>query len=446
MSDLPPGWEWVELGEVAETSLGKMLDKGRATNQHLVPYLRNVNVQWGKFDLSDVATMDVPSDMRAAYELKAGDLLVCEGGEIGRCAIWPGSTSYMAYQKALHRVRPARGVEVRYLRYLLEYLSLSNKLLPYSSGSTIKHLPQRQLRRLPLPLPPTAEQRRIVATLEDHLSRLDAGRDQVKAASSRLRALTKRVIVEALPVPGPAHWRCVTVGQAGHVELGRQRHPDWHTGPHMRPYLRVANVFENRLDFGDVKEMSFPPEVFERFKLYPGDILLNEGQSPEYLGRPAMYRGTQDEFAFTNSLLRFKANSDVLPEWALLVFRRHMHARRFVREVRITTNIAHLSAARFKSVEFPIPPLAEQERIVTETGELLRDIARLSESLDIARRRAGQLRHALLADAFAGALVPQDPTEEPAGVLLERVRAERAAQSKRARARQAGNKTQEALL
>ncbi|BBG00862.1 hypothetical protein Pdca_20710 [Pseudonocardia autotrophica] len=203
----------------------------------------------------------------------------------------------------------------------------------------------------------------------------------------------------------------------------------------MRPYLRVANVFEDRIDLGDVKSMNFPPETFARFELKPGDVLLNEGQSPEYLGRPAMYRGEPGKYAFTNSLLRFRAGPDVLPEWALLVFRRHMHAGRFVKEVRITTNIAHLSATRFKSVEFPIPTLETQARVVAETTERLREIDRLGTSIDLAARRAEQLRRSLLAEAFAGRLAPQDPRDEPASVLLERIRAERAAQPKSRRSR-----------
>lgn len=161
----------------------------------------------------------------------------------------------------------------------------------------------------------------------------------------------------------PAGWRWSTVAQVGAVDLGRQRHPDWHHGPEMRPYLRVANVFEDRIDTTDLKEMDFSG-VFERYKLEPGDVLLNEGQSPEFLGRPAIYRGVPEEVAFTNSLIRFRAGPDVTPEWALTVFRHYMHSGRFARESRITTNIAHLSVSRFKAIEFPVPPVGEQRRIV----------------------------------------------------------------------------------
>jgi type I restriction enzyme S subunit len=190
------------------------------------------------------------------------------------------------------------------------------------------------------------------------------------------------------------------------VELGRQRHPDWHYGPNMRPYLRVANVFEDRLDLSgsDVMEMHWPGDVFERFRLCSGDVLLNEGQSPHLLGRPAIYRGDPPDVAFTNSLLRFQAGAGVLPEFALLVFRRHMHARRFLRESRITTNIAHLSASRLKAVEFPIPPLADQRSIVEETNHRLASVQAAREQSSMAKRRSDTLRRSLLDAAFRGDL------------------------------------------
>jgi len=185
----------------------------------------------------------------------------------------------------------------------------------------------------------------------------------------------------------PRHWNLKTVGDVGTIGLGRQRHPDWHQGPEMHPYLRVANVFEDRIDATDLKTMDFSG-VFERYRLHPGDVLLNEGQTPELLGRPAIYRGNPPDVAFTNSLIRFRAGPEVLPEWALTVFRRHMHFGRFTRESRITTNIAHLSVGRLKTVEFPVPPLAEQRRIV----DILEDqLSRLDAAARYLRSGLGSL-------------------------------------------------------
>jgi type I restriction enzyme S subunit len=197
----------------------------------------------------------------------------------------------------------------------------------------------------------------------------------------------------------------------------------------MRPYLRVQNIFEDRIDLSDVMEMDFSGPDLEKYRLHPGDILLNEGQSPQYLGRPAMYRGEMDEVCFTNSLIRFQAKDSVLPEFALLVFRHYMHSGRYVSEGTITTNIAHLSAGRFGEVEFPQPTLEEQQEIVRRTQSLFSLAHQLEARLTTARKVVDRLTPALMAKAFRGELVPQDPGDEPASALLARIRAARQAEA-----------------
>ena len=294
-----------------------------------------------------------------------------------------------------------------------------------------------------------------MAAIEEAFSKLDAGEAALRTARQRLKrmrdavltaAVTGRLVpqdptdtvaskiladlgVEPLRDAGlptlPASWSAARVQDVGDVDLGRQRSPKYHRGDNMKPYLRVANVFEDRIDTSDVMEMHFDVSSFERSRLLRGDILLNEGQTPELLGRPAMYRGDPPEVAFTNSLLRFRSRQGIDPEWALLVFRYHMHSGRFTRESRITTNIAHLSAARFKPIEFFVPPQAEQVRIVTEFARQTSFIDACARAIDAGLARSAALRRAVLKAAFEGRLVPQDPSDVPASVLVERIREER---------------------
>ncbi len=121
IGSLPAGWRLVTLDQVSSTALGKMLDRMRPKGAVLVPYLRNTNVQWGHIDTSDLLEVDLSEEECARFEVTPGDLLICEGGEIGRAAVWNGATSYVAYQKALHRVRSLGSLDLRYLRYLLEH-------------------------------------------------------------------------------------------------------------------------------------------------------------------------------------------------------------------------------------------------------------------------------------------------------------------------------------
>lgn len=425
MSDLPPGWVQVKLADVASTQLGRMLSARRETGAYARSYLRNRDVQWGHINVSDLPVMDFRPEDAARFRLASGDVLVCEGGEVGRAAIWKNQLPECYFQKAIHRVRTSEALSPEFLRYLLEDYARTRAFAHFTSGSTLAHLPQEDLRNLPVNLPPRAEQERIVAALEEQFSRLDAGVAALQRAQRGLAALNNAIIMAAVPETYPRRWQRTTVDQAGEVMLGRQRSPKYHHGPKMRLYLRVANVFEDRIDSNDVKSMHFKDAEFARFRLYPNDILLNEGQSPHLLGRPAMYRGDPPDVAFTNSLLRFRAGPAVLPDWALLVFRRHLHAKRFMRESQITTNIAHLSAGRFKTIEFPIPPKDEQARIVTSVEAQLSGIVRIGAEIDTQQALASALRSSILSAAFAGQLVAHDSTDELASARLERISAER---------------------
>ncbi len=223
----------------------------------------------------------------------------------------------------------------------------------------------------------------------------------------------------------PKGWGWASVEQVGFVQLGRQRSPKHHQGKHMRPYLRVANVFEDRIDVSDVFSMNFTPEEFVTYELKAGDVLLNEGQSLELVGRPALYRSEMDGTCFQNTLVRFRAVKGVLPEYSLLVFLSYLHNQRFQQIAKWTTNIAHLGADRFAKLEFPLPPINEQSRIVAEWQQRSATLAHVAGQFTLNMLRAERLRQSVLKRAFGGRLVSQDTSDEPASVLLERIREER---------------------
>ncbi|WFB08193.1 restriction endonuclease subunit S [Streptomyces sp. LX-29] len=427
-----------QLEEVAEIAGGIQKQQKRRPVDNVYPFLRVANVGRGWLDLEDVHLIELFDGEIDRFRLQVGDLLVVEGNgspsQIGRAAMWRGGIDDAVHQNHLIRVRPGPAVDPNFLELAWNSPFVSSQLREVAqTTSGLYTLSTAKVKRVRIALPSLPEQHRIVEALDDHLSRIDAAVRELKAAHRKVSAFRRAVLLSLVPERSPKSWEVTTVGEAGSIDLGRQRHPDWHHGPEMHPYLRVANVFEDRIDTTDVMEMDFTG-VFERYKLEPGDVLLNEGQSPHLVGRPALYRGQPANVAFTNSLLRFRARPDVLPEWALMVFRRHLHARRFMREVRITTNIAHLSSKRLKAVEFPIPPLEEQKRLVQRCEELLTDADALERGLEQGLCRAQSLRKALLSRAFTGALVPQDATDEPASALLDRIRAERASSGKPTRA------------
>ncbi|MFE6762064.1 restriction endonuclease subunit S [Streptomyces sp. NPDC057689] len=439
--ELPAGWVWARLGDLLREPL-RNGHSARSTKE--AGGVRTLSLSAvTKDDFSDSNTKITVADPDRVSDLwlEAGDILIQRSNTpelVGTSAIYRGPDGWAIFPDLLIRVRLDLRVDSQYVALFLRSPRARSHFKSRAKGlaGSMPKIDQAAISGLGIPLPPLAEQHRIVEALEGHLSRLDAAVATAQNARKRLVNLRKSVLLDLVPGRVPDSWTATTVEQAGTVELGRARHPDWHHGPEMRPYLRVANVFEDRIDTSDVMEMDFSG-IFEKYRLHSGDVLLNEGQSPHLVGRPALYRGTPPNVAFTNSLLRFKTNPNVMPEWALMVFRRHLHARRFMREVRITTNIAHLSSKRLKAIEFPIPPMDVQKELVVRCDEVLSGIDVMDREATRALARAQNLRRAILTRAFTGALVPQDPTDEPAAALLARIQADRAAQPKAKRVRRA---------
>jgi len=136
---------WIKkpLAELADFRLGKMLDEKKNRGE-LRPYLANVNVRWGEFDFEALREMRFEEDELERYGLKYGDIVMCEGGEPGRCAFWKEPVQGMMIQKALHRIRPYDGLDNRFLYYSFVYLGKRGAFSPLFTGATIKHLPKEK--------------------------------------------------------------------------------------------------------------------------------------------------------------------------------------------------------------------------------------------------------------------------------------------------------------
>jgi len=189
----------------------------------------------------------------------------------------------------------------------------------------------------------------------------------------------------------------------------------------MRPYLRVANVFEDRIDISDVHEMHFSDDEASAYRLEAGDILLNEGQSPHLVGRPAIFRDEIVGACFQNTLLRFRAGPAVIADFALLIFRHYLHAGVFMKVAQWSTNIAHLSKTRFVTLPFPVPPLSEQKRIAREARARLNSSEHQRTAIDSSLAQLPLMIDQLFGAAINGSLIPQNAGDEPAVTMLARL-------------------------
>ena len=385
--------------------------------------------------------------------------------------------------RGLAAIRPQGEIPSKYVLYSLR--ASEQELRTNSTGTTFDAIRGDDLRSHPVPLPPLAEQGRIVAEIETQFTRLDASVAALRRAQANLKryrssvlkdacegrlvpteaelarsegreyesadVLLERILVErrahwesqekrrgkykepsspdtsALPEL-PEGWTWASLESISEVRLGRQRSPKRAIGPYMRPYLRAANVTWDGFDLSDVKEMDFNPGELETYRLEPGDILLAEASgSADEVGKPAVWNGEIKDCCFQNTLIRVRPYRQIVSYLFhhLLSDARSGALGRAARGV----GIHHLGAERSSSWAVALPPLAEQQRIVAEVERRLSVVQQAEATVEASLARAERLRQSILKQAFSGRLVPQDPDDEPASVLLERIRAEREAES-----------------
>ena len=447
---LPSGWAMVRVDQAGRLRLGRQRSPSKHTGRYATKYVRAANITPDGLDLTNLLEMDFTPTERVIFALQVGDALLTEASgsaaQVGRAALWRGEVADCCYQNTVIRFRPHLSLP-DYALVVFRYYAASGVFARTARGVGIQHLGASRFAALAFPLPPIDEQRRIIEVTERRLEEIHEAGERLRSALVRLgeqareilaaaaagelvppRSTEKRreetvpaVLTGVLSGPLPTGWRWARIDEVGEVTLGRQRSPRHQHGENLRPYLRVANVFEDRIDTSDILKMNFEPKEVLTYALKFGDILLNEGQSPELVGRPAMYRDEVPGACFQNTLIRFRAGPSVNPNYVLLVFRHFLHAGVFRQIARWSTNIAHLGLDRFRALPFPLPPLEEQGRIADEARRRLNAVATQVEAVESSLGRLPEMERELLAAAVTGELTHQDPADEPVSALIARL-------------------------
>jgi len=198
LGEVPAHWKLPPLYLRYTVELGKMLDTSKITGEHLTPYLRNVDVQWDRINTVDLPYMDISLDDAKRFTVRDGDLLVCEGGEVGRAAVVAGLTATIGYQKALHRLRSLGEDESpRYLFFVFRWAACTGAFSG-EGQSTIAHLTGEQLRKYRFPKPPLEEQQSIAAFLDGKLHGLDSLQAEAEQIVSLLKERRSALIAAAV--------------------------------------------------------------------------------------------------------------------------------------------------------------------------------------------------------------------------------------------------------
>ena len=270
----------------------------------------------------------------------------------------------------------------------------------------------------------------------------EKGRKPARPKAPSAAAATVEVQADG-SVSNSPHWLRVALSSLGKVTGGLTKNQKRSALPRKAKYLRVANVYSNRLELDEIMEIVITEDELRKTRLVAGDVLFVEGNgSVEQIGRVAIWDGSVPEMTHQNHLIRFGTNGILSSRFALYFMMSPMGRRHITDQASSTSGLHTLSISKVQGLSVPVCTPAEQAEIVRILDSRLEAADMLEAEVEAALTRAEALRQSILKRAFSGELVPQDPTDEPATVLLARIRAERAAAPAKARGKRPENRNE----
>jgi len=334
LGEIPRHWEVARLKNIARVVLGKMLKTSSSPGYKLRPYLRSANVQWWTPSLNDVAEMWFSEPEMEIYRLARGDILVSEGGEVGRACLWEGQIDECYIQNSVHKVSPVKEIRSRFLLFQFFIMGQSGHFESIVNRVSIAHLTREKLVAVRFVIPPLQEQDKIIDFVEEHteeVRRLISNRRRlIEVLNEQKQAIISRFVTRGIDpnVPLkpsgiewlgniPGHWRLVRLKHVSRVQTGITLGKKY-LGQHIeeRPYLRVANVQTGRLDLRIVKTVAIPPSEIAGSELKPGDVLMTEGGDIDKLGRGCVWNGEIEGCLHQNHIFAVRVDQhSLLPEY-----------------------------------------------------------------------------------------------------------------------------------
>lgn len=446
MSDLPDNWSETQLGsliERIEAGLNVKCEERppQGTERGLVKISA---VTWGRFNEEQSKTLPTDIAVSANAQIQAGDLLFSRANtiELVGATVLVEKVEKRLYlsDKVLRLVVPAESK--RWINYAMKTAVVRKAIQEASSGNqlSMRNISQEKLRQIPIPLAPLPEQKRIADKLDSVLARVDACRDRLDRLPTLLKRFRQSILAAATSgrltedwrkANLAANWRTVRLEEVAKGFSYGSATKSSKSG--LVPVLRMGNIQEGGVDWTDLVFTSNPNEI-EKYRLVDGDVLFNRTNSPELVGKTAVFKGTR-EAIYAGYLIRVRCTPQLLPDY-LNYCLGSPSGREYCWQVKSDgVSQSNINAKKLAAFKLALPTPEEQTEIVRRVELLFAFADRLEARLATARRQVGQLTPALLAKAFRGELVAQDPADEPAAELLKRLAAQRAATPKVKRGR-----------
>lgn len=440
---LPPGWAEATVDDLGEF-LNGMAFKPTDWDSEGLGIVRIQNLTDPQKPLNKTLR---PFEER--YRVSRGDILVSWSATLD-AFVWDRDDAIL--NQHIFKVTPSECVEPRFLYHLLRELISEMVESDHLHGSTMKHVNRGPFLAHKAFVPPLAEQRRIIAKLEALAARLAQARAEARRVHELADKLRRGALRQAFSgalthsqshaderrsTALPDGWTLQELGQIsdiqGGIQVGKKRQG---AAPLIETsYLRVANVQRGWLKLDEIKTIGVTAEERARLLLQPGDILMNEGGDRDKLGRGWVWQGQVADCIHQNHVFRVRLHDREFPPEFISHYANEFGQQYFIDEGTQTTNLASISKRKVAALPVPLPPVEEARRITNLITAAFARADRLEGEAKKALALIDRLEAAILAKAFRGELVAQDPTDEPASVLLERIRARRAAEPKSKRGR-----------
>lgn len=437
MNELPSGWAECTLEDIADVNMGQSPPgSSYTTDGQGMPFLQG-NAEFGPV---------VPTPVKRTTEPKKTTdgraVLLSVRAPVGDTNLSPGE---VAIGRGLAAITPRVGTDRRFLLWLLR--AKRQELERKATGTTFPAVTARVVRSLPVWLPPRAEQDRIVETVEAWIAELESGLQELGSAELALARFQKSVLAAAVtgrltapvetsqsgaelldeilcerqsdrslaepePPPDvelPTNWTWATVDQlASLTQYGSSTKTD--KDPEGVPVLRMGNIWDGRLRLDDLKYLPADHEEFPKLLLDNGDVLFNRTNSPELVGKAAVFRGELDLCSFASYLIRIRLDRRYRPE-LLVYYLNSALGRAWVGSV-VSQQVgqANVNGSKLKKLTVPVPPLEEQVTICEMAETALTMVEETRKTISDARARADQLRRATLEGAVGGTAAPRNPS------------------------------------
>ena len=468
MNDVPDGWTVVSFEDVVQVNPRKASGMRADMRVSFVPMAAVSEVSGS---IASAVPRPLREVSRGFRQFQDGDVIfakITPSMENGKVAVASGLHNGIGYGSTeFHVLRSYGAVLPEYLWRFLRQPSFRTNARRVMTGAVgQQRVPAEYIRRHRLPLPPLREQQRIVEKIQAVLGSVDDAREALHRVAVMLGEFKERVLdfafaghltadfrdgppsASAANRGYPSGWSIKALGEISEIQTGIQVGRKRSVTAELVevPYLRVANVQRGWLDLKDVKRIAVTRAERKRLLLQQGDILMNEGGDRDKLGRGWVWHGEIAGCVHQNHVFRVRLKNTQFPPHFVSYYANHLGQEYFFEKGKQTTNLASVSKRSLAALPVPLPPVDEAAAVVDRIGFLVAWADRVGDEQLAAAKLLNKLETDVLASAFTGELVAQDPTDEPAPASLARVRSQRRATIERLRSASAERKEVEVML